>query len=244
MAEITLAGYTGYLFQELVKAREMADAYSRQVALRYGADPVLQHFSVPRFKIPKLELTVPVLVTGARFRRTVSFRLAQEAFIVGLQAIRRDMLRQIAVLGEELLDLDINGPSPSVAQQLEDLYRELIENPRPEDPTALVDLAWVRIVGTTLAERKITDLYRKLDPDRRIVLRSRAKAVAFVQEHTVVDKTELDSLLVNPETNVVKQAGDETSVFSLKVELIEDNFYLRSVTDPSTGQPHPIVEFE
>ena len=58
MPEVTLADYTGYILLELTKAREMADAYSREVAERYRNDPVLQHFSTPRFKIPKMELTI------------------------------------------------------------------------------------------------------------------------------------------------------------------------------------------
>ena len=49
MAEITLADYAGYIFIEIVKAREMADRYSRALADVYAQDPVLKHFSVPRF---------------------------------------------------------------------------------------------------------------------------------------------------------------------------------------------------
>ena len=66
--EITLAEYTGHLFQEMVRARQMADAYSRQVALEYREDAILQHFAVPRFRIPKVQLTIPVLVEHASVR--------------------------------------------------------------------------------------------------------------------------------------------------------------------------------
>ena len=65
MSEITLSDYTGYIFRELIKARQMSDEYARQVALTYAQDPVLQHFTAPRFKIPKMELTIPVLSAGA-----------------------------------------------------------------------------------------------------------------------------------------------------------------------------------
>lgn len=66
MAEITLSEYLGYLFAEISKARDMADRYSKEIALLYAKDDVLRHFSVPRFKIPKMDLTIPVMVSAVR----------------------------------------------------------------------------------------------------------------------------------------------------------------------------------
>ena len=81
MAEITLADYTGYIFLEIIKAREMADRHSRQLAEVYAQDPVLQHFSVPRFKVPKMELTIPVLISGARFNQVITFQMPRDKFV-------------------------------------------------------------------------------------------------------------------------------------------------------------------
>jgi hypothetical protein len=65
-----------------------------------------------------------------------------------------------------------------------------------------------------------------------------------VTAHTVVDSTTIQSLLINPETNVVKHGSSDTSVFTIKAEMLEEGFFIRSVRDESTGQVSQIVEFE
>ena len=61
---------------------------------------------------------------------------------------------------------------------------------------------------------------------------------------TALDSTTIQSLLINPETNVVKNGSSDTSVFTLKAELLEEGFFIRSVRDDATGQTRPVVEFE
>ena len=81
MADITLADYTGYILLELIKAREMTDRHSRQLAEVYAQDPVRRHFSMPRFKVPKTELTISVLVSGARFNQVITLKTEAPKFV-------------------------------------------------------------------------------------------------------------------------------------------------------------------
>ncbi len=181
VTEITLGDYTGYILLEMIKAREMADTYSREVGERYAKDPLMRYFSVPRFKVPKMELTIPVLISGARFKQTVRFDLAIEEFLA--------------------------------------------------------------IVASRVANvRKSVELSRGGGrvPDRIIEISRLATLSAADPKH----RTEIENLLVNPETNVVKDGSSDTSVFTVKAELLEEGFFLRSVRDEDAQEVRTIVEFE
>src|ERR1051325_11299824 len=55
----------------------MADRQSKDIAQRYGGDDVLRHFAVPRFKLAKLDLTVPVLVSGVQLSSLAQLRISR-----------------------------------------------------------------------------------------------------------------------------------------------------------------------
>ena len=66
----------------------------------------------------------------------------------------------------------------------------------------------------------------------------------LVMSQTAIDSTTSQSRLINPETNVAINGSSETSVFTLKTELLEECDFIRSVRDDATGQTRPVVEFE
>lgn len=54
MTEVALADYLAHCLSEVVRARQMVDAHSSEVAQVYARDPVLKEFPVPRFRTPKV----------------------------------------------------------------------------------------------------------------------------------------------------------------------------------------------
>lgn len=70
---ITLSEYVGFIFQEITRARVLADGESKRIAEAYAKDEIMKHFSVPRFKIPEMELTIPVIIAGAKYTTVVEF---------------------------------------------------------------------------------------------------------------------------------------------------------------------------
>ncbi|WP_343304309.1 hypothetical protein AAHN97_22295 [Chitinophaga niabensis] len=80
MSNITLADYVGFIFSEITRARDHADKVSKDLAIAYSKDEVLKHFAVPRFKIPEMELTIPVLISSAKFSTTMLFNMQEEEF--------------------------------------------------------------------------------------------------------------------------------------------------------------------
>jgi len=271
MAEITLADYTGYIFLEIIKAREMADRHSRQLAEVYAQDPVLQHFSVPRFKVPKMELTIPVLISGARFNQVITFQMPREkfvAYVLGrikavVSAVRSKLddpfikprVPPVLVV-DPVLRKPVKGAArgvapaaagadaPTLEQLAADFWQQLQDNPDPSQPSDIVQQRWTRIFEQALVEQDLMTAYKKTNPGNELYRQSLDDVLKTVTTNTVVDSTSIQSLLINPETNLVKNGSSDTSVFTIKAEMLEEGFFIRQIRDEDTGQTRPVVEFE
>lgn len=260
MAEVTLADYTGFIFRELIRAREMADAYSRQVAEAYAQDPVMKHFSVPRFKVPRLDLTIPVLISGARFAQSVQFVMPHGRFVKSILAASHDAVaavrRSINQPFEENEQRAIEAAeidfTPEQLSDVDRMVRDLAEgfldklraNPDATKPAAIADYWWRQIFETALSQRGLIEQYRKTNPANELYARSREDVLRLVLNNTIVKSTAIQSLLVNPETNIIKNGSDEASMFVIKAEMIEEGFFIRSIKDEKSGETRPVVEFE
>jgi hypothetical protein len=259
MAEITLADYTGYIFLEIIKARQMADEYSRQVAVAYAQDKILQYFSVPRFKVPKMELTIPVLISGARFKQIIRFNMAFDEFKAYVSGLVNEVVSTVrmslipifrkpppleprpGVIDPRIRARNIGSSSE---QMVTDCWQQLKDNPDPSQPVDIVRDMWKRIFEQALTEGKLEEAYKKSNPNDELFQKSLDKFLTMVTTNTVIDSTMIQSLLVNPETNVVKNGSSDTSVFTIKAEMQEEGFFVHQVKDDSTGQTRQIVEFE
>ena len=264
MAEITLADYTGYIFLEIIKAREMADRHSRQLAEVYAQDPVLRHFSVPRFKVPKMELTIPLLISGARFNQLISFNLPQDKFVAYVMGRIKEVFSVVQSKGDDPFikriapkpvvvrgaapqaagDTPPRADAPPIEELCAEFWLRLKENPDPSQPGEIVRRMWALIFERALIERELMELYKKSNPNNELYRSSLEDVLKAVTTATVVDRTTIQSLLVNPETNVVKNGSSDTSVFTLKAEMLEEGFFIRTVRDEATGQTRTVVEFE
>lgn len=60
-----LSDYIGALLSDVTNARLQADLESVRIAQLYASHPLLQHMSVPRFRLPNVVLDLPVAVEKA-----------------------------------------------------------------------------------------------------------------------------------------------------------------------------------
>jgi hypothetical protein len=290
VAEVTLGDYTGYILLEMIRAREMADHYSRVVAEKYAADEVMRHFAVPRFKVPKMELTIPVLISGARFTQTLRFDMTLEDFVAAMRQRAQEARARLVSppipgfpgkIGPVMpgkLDIPILVPPTPVPVDRDvdadrdvdrdvdrdagrdvdrglgevtalaaDFHQQLVDNSDPLRPDTVVAVMWSRIFWTAIdADAPPADAPASsavADPRQALLAETTQEVLELVRSRTVIDKTQIDNLLINPETNVVKNGSTDSSVFTVSAELLEEAFFLRSVTDDA-GATSTIVEFE
>jgi hypothetical protein len=262
MAEITLSEYTGYLYQEMIKAREMADSYSKSVALRYELDPVLKHFPTPRFKVPKITLTIPMLVAGARFSQVERFNMKIEEFSAFLLERLDNAFKGLAPIAPQRASvatgrtsaavvrkkrgaafLSLMSPVSADLMQLVKSFHSGLTSTSAISSTSFVRDVWGKIFQLALEENKLVEVYRKRYPTNQLFEQTLLDLAKAIKSRTIIDGVKIQNLLINPETSIVKDGATGTSVFTVLAEMTEDGFFLKTVKDVD-GVESKIVEFE
>lgn len=247
MTEVALADYLAYCFSEAVRARQMVDAYSRDLAQVYAQDAVLKEFPVPRFRTPKMTFVVPVLVTDARFQQQSRFSMDAGEFEQVVTARADQVLRGLEARRDDWSDVGRDRRrrdlGAETTEAVRSFYEELVANPDPARPDEIVTIWWHAIFEQVLRQSEVLDRTR----DRAELLKLRgtttSEVLQLVRSRTAVEAATLQSLFVDPLTSTVRRESSETSVFTVTAELVEEGFYLRSITDESTGDTRPVVDF-
>ncbi len=236
MAEVALSDYIAYVFSEVSRARDMADRYSKEIAMAYAKDDVLRHFSVPRFKIAKMDLNMPVLVSGVQVSSLMKFTMDR-------QELRRVFLDAIVQIVKRMVARDVAVRTDGTEPILDGVHEQLTANPDPGRVDDVVTRGWNEVLRHVMKLNEVAgELLQRLATE--IHRRALAEVIAKIKSGITTSRTLLDGLLVNPETNVVKNGSSDASVFTIKAELMEEGMFIRSVRDERTGAESRIVEFE
>jgi len=256
---IPLSDYLGYLFIEITNARIGADKYAAAQAKAYASDEVMKHFSVPRFKIPEMELNIPVLIAGAKYKSTIEFNMEEEEFTSYMQdmlqkaqqtifikkngirspiIIKRDVIKPIVVKGV----LKAAG-ADGAAAAIQEFYKALRENVNPGLPENLVDIYTSTLFREMLSASQLEEAYAKYYPQNELYLSFADTVLAKVKENTIVVRNKIENLLVNPETQMVKEGSGEFSVFQIKAKVNEEGVFITQARNED-GTSQAIVDFE
>jgi hypothetical protein len=255
MAEITLSDYVGYIFSEIVRARDIADRESKRIALIYAQDQIMQYFSVPRFKIPEMELTIPVLISGARFSTTVNFVMSKEDFKTFITGKLNNIIRSISLRKRDInffvVDRRILGNEVKRILKAEtsegtigEFYDLLATNQDPSEPENIIQEKWYEVFSQRIQEAKLVEEYKKHYPNNELFKQTLLEIIDKVKQNTIVSQTKITNLLVNPETNAVKNGSNEASVFIVKAKITEEGIFIKTIRDKDTGEEKQITEFE
>jgi hypothetical protein len=295
MAQITLSDYVGFIFGEIVRARALADAESKRIALLYKDDEVLKSFSVPRFKIPEMDITIPVLLSGAKYKTTLVFNVEQGKFYEYIKT-KLDNARQAILIARSNItkdftktDVGILSP-PYVPTQLDtqvyyasaakrtaatkkaaataktagakrratafatatggietaitEFYELLRNNPDPSAPDNIVSVKWGQLFNMMILANGLMADYTRLYPTGQLFTQSSQEVLTYVKANTVVSKTEIENILINPETQTVKDGSTDASVFTLKARIVEDGVFVKELKDENGNVTERIVEFD
>jgi hypothetical protein len=247
---IPLGDYVGYCFTEAVKAREIADEYARRVAQEKSSQPGLSDFSTPRFRIGRLELALPMVVEDVDFQQTARFAADRDEFVEVVLA-RAEQARALAE--QQLrppLEAPADYPPPSIevvsrpGRAATALHDQLAANPDPMNPDDIVRIGWAQVFDLACAESPLLVEHRDSDVIGKQREQSTRGVVELVRARTVLDRVQVEQLLISPLTEVVRTVGDPSCVLSVKAELVEEGFFLRQVQDSESGTTHTIVDFE
>jgi hypothetical protein len=163
----SLAEFLGQVLVEIAKARVQADLESARIAELYASHPLLEHMPVPRFRLPKVGLDVP---------------LAFDRFdaVPGPPPVPPDrgLIRQnIGVIIDEELKLRELQLSTAARRRLDNVLNELIENIPPAGVSGFeaINLSG-NALSAVLESLKTTKDAPALDPPLDTALRRRFDA--------------------------------------------------------------------
>lgn len=300
MAQITLSDYVGFIFGEIVRARALADAESKRIALLYKDDEILKSFSVPRFKIPEMDITIPVLLSGAKYKSTLVFNVEQPNFYDYIKT-KLDNARQAILIARSNITKDFTKTdtgilsSPIVPPQLDakvflaaapkrtaavkkttpkaktataktataarsaaafatapvsieavidEFYQLLRSNPDPSAPDNIVSVKWGQLFNMMITANGLMADYTRLYPTGQLFTQTLQEVLTYVKANTVVSKTAIENILINPETQTVKDGSTDASVFTLKARIVEDGVFVKELKDEKGNVTERIVEFD
>jgi hypothetical protein len=275
MSNITLADYVGFIFSEITRARDHADRVAKDMAIAYAKDNVLKHFSVPRFKIPEMELTIPVLISSAKFSTTLSFSMKEADFTSYIQN-RVDSCIQTLLIRRSKIDIDFSGinddvfdtpvfggtpateeaiirevpgkavPLPNTGGPLAiaKFYQLLITNTDPSRPENIAQVCFAEIFNAAITGHNLLAEYRAQYPGNEMFKQALQDVIQKIKDNTIVSQSKMENLLVNPETNVVKNGSSDATVFTIKAKIMEEGLFVKTVKNEETGEEELLVEFE
>lgn len=273
MTTITLADYVGYIFSEITRARDHADRVAKEIAEVYAQDEILKSFSVPRFKIPEMELTIPVVIAGAKFTNALSFISTFEDFKVLIvtkvnKAINTIKIKKSGVNKDFTIVKNVHviknihftnikppGFSPggkgpqklnpdSVDGMILEFHTLLADNTDLSDPENIVDVKWAEIFNKKIEEHALLADYRQQNPNNELFNLTRNEILAEIRRNTIITKSKIENLLVSPETNIVKNESNEVSIFTIRARIMEEGLFIKTMKDVDTGHETKVVEFE
>ncbi len=266
MNTITLSDYLGYIFSEIVEARAIADNHSKEIAEKYSKDEVLKSFSVPRFKIPEMNLNIPVLVTGAKLENTFRFKMTEDAFknmitaqlnyiVNSLRKKKSDFtkildikpipikIRPGVVVPVSPRKAKANSKIQKSASIISSFYNQLKASSDEQTIVQICEIRFAELLKKTLVNEKLEPIYKAKYPNSELYFSSVIKIIEIVENNYVIEKVKVDNLLVSPLTNIVKSEGDENSIFTINAKIVEDGVFIKTVQDEQ-GNEKKVVDFE
>jgi hypothetical protein len=251
MAEIVLSDYLAFVFSEISRARDIADRYSKEIALLYAKDDVLRHFSVPRFKLSKLELNMPILVSSVEVSSVTKFQMTRDAFrssVIGM------LVEEVAFVqtsnpgsgADPVKGTDVPRPirTEGIEPSIDVFFDQLVALRDFSGAKDIISNNWIEVSTKILAINGFPVELTKARPVSGLIARFLPAVIEMINSNLSVPEAAIQKLHINPQTNVVKDGSTDMTVFTIKAELMEEGIIVKSVRDDKTGAESPVVEFE
>jgi hypothetical protein len=125
-----------------------------------------------------------------------------------------------------------------------EFYDLLVKNADPSAPENIVSVKWGQLFNMMITQNNLMADYTRLYPNGELFVQTSKEVLDFVKQNTVVSKTEIENILINPETQTVKEGSTDASVFTLKARIVEDGVFIKEITDDKGNVTERIVEFD
>jgi hypothetical protein len=136
------------------------------------------------------------------------------------------------------------GRTASLNETLAAFHQALLDHDDLAHPESLIELNWRNLLARALDASGQLASYKAQNPKDELGLQALTAVTTAIKAAIVVKETTITNLLVSPETNNVKNGSNESSVFTIKAEVLEEGFFIKSIRDDDTGEERQVVEYE
>ncbi|SMF17174.1 hypothetical protein [Pseudobacteriovorax antillogorgiicola] len=151
----SLGDYLGHLLSSVTKARMQADLETIRIAEQYQSHPLLKHFPVPRVRLPKVELNVPVIMVGTLTPDGLESRDDDDTDD-NLSPQQQLATQVLDVFSELLEELGGHGLSPAIKAKIQPELQAIVEKVYGDPGSAKATLRRTR------ADKDISDRLTKI----------------------------------------------------------------------------------
>ncbi len=226
-----LGDYLGHLLSEITIARMHADIEAVRVAEFYAADPLLHNMPVPRFRLPNVEVDVPVVTK--QIEEEPADRLPRGAPVLG------DMRKAFEkILNTQLSEEQIRLKPEQKSKLKTAIDKKVVSLERP----AAIAFSVTRVadVLADTAASTLTESGGPVDPARRIELEKKLKKAAHV-EFLGLSKPPV-RLQVLTTTSEIREAGPSEVITHLHLTITEEAFEWTTIESDGREQDRLVIE--
>jgi len=208
-----LGDFLGNLMSEITLARMQADIEAVRIAELYASDPILSHLPIPRFRLPNIEIDVPIIIKGSEglrkgfsnsgpqlakemhstFKNVLTKFLKDES--IRMKSVTR--LEMNKVIERNLESFTTHQTVASTINQISDTLSETVSKALTEPTKDAAQKTRIEELKESLKTRLRTEFLKLINPPVR--------------------------LEVQIATSEIKEAGND-SVTRLNLKIIEEAF--------------------
>jgi len=226
-----LGDYIGQLLSEITIARMHADIESVRVAELYASHSLLRNMPVPHFRLPNVEVDVPVVVKQMEEQR--AGELPRGAPILA------DMRRAFdKVLTKQLRDERIRLRAEHRTKLKSVLDRKVASLSQPVE--IAVDVNRVADELTSAAYSTLTESGGPVDPARRLKLEKKLKEATRVEFLKLRKPPPRLQVLVT--TAEIREAGPSEVITRLHLKITEEAFEWTTIESEGRTQDRLVIE--
>jgi len=245
---VKLSDYLNYLSNEIIQARKAMDLQAISNAKQYSEDEYLKYFKAPRFTMPSIKLELPIKISEVDSETKFDFKMDEDLFL-------KNFNHKISKIGEKH---NVALKSYSKSDLARQTFQNVVKDLKKNDDKFIVNLdnslskvnlnSLIKPIHTInptnpfQPTRPIREFTTMDTVDKNKVNREIHEALIDTMKTQFIPvETKLKNIFIAPDTNSLKESGDDKILVKLNVELVEENLQIIKMTDKNGKEYEEII---
>lgn len=224
-----LGDYLGHLISEVTIARMQADIEAVRVAELYSSHPLLKNMPIPHFRLPAVELDVPVVIKNLK-------ESDSEKPPRGTPSLAESRAVFNKVLAKTLKEENIRLSSTQNRTLKKTLDRKAVSLTQPKEVS--VDLNRVAKEFSSTAAKSLAS--KGMDAETKEALENKINELARVEFLNIRKEPSRLQVLVN--TSQIREAGPADIITKFRLKITEEAFEWTSVESEGKKEDRLVIE--